>query len=65
MKITKKATDTLEGQLIQRNLPIPILEGNVREWINQLEFFSKIAAVEPQAVYFAFIGGFKQSYIRS
>lgn len=65
MKITKKATDTLEGQLIQRNLPIPILEENVREWINQLEFFSKIAAVESQAVYFAFVGGFKQSYIRN
>ena len=41
------------------------MEENVRKWINQLEFFSKIAAVEPQAVYFAFVDGFKQIYIRN
>ena len=29
------------------------------EWMNQLEVLSKIAAVEPQATYCAFVGGFK------
>ena len=29
------------------------------EWINQLEVLSKIAVVEPQAAYCAFVGGFK------
>ena len=29
------------------------------EWINQLGVLSKIAAVEPQAAYCAFVGGFK------
>ena len=31
----------------------------VIEWSNQLEVLSKIAAVEPQAAYCAFVGGFK------
>ena len=34
------------------------MEEKVIEWINQLKVLSKIAAVEPQAAYCAFVGGF-------
>ena len=35
------------------------MEKKVIEWINQLEILSKIAAIEPRAMYCAFVGGFK------
>ena len=35
------------------------MEEKVMEWINQLEILSKIAVVEPQTEYCAFVGGFK------
>ena len=34
------------------------MEENVMEWINQLEVLSKMAAIEPEAAYCAFVSGF-------
>ena len=34
------------------------MEENVMEWINQLEVLSKMAAIEPEAAYYAFVSGF-------
>ena len=34
------------------------MEEKVIKWINQLEVLSKMAAIEPQATYCAFVGGF-------
>ena len=35
------------------------MEEKVMEWINQLEVLNKIAVVEPQTAYCAFVSGFK------
>lgn len=55
-----KGTNTLEGQLLQRNLKIPMWKKKLYiEWFNQHEVLSKIAVVEPQAAYCGFGCGFK------
>ena len=53
-----KGIDTLEGQLVKRNLKMSIWK-KVMKWIKQLNVLSKIAAVEPHAAYCAFVSGFR------
>ena len=53
-----KGIDTLEGQLVKRNLKMSIRK-KVMKWIKQLNVLSKIAAVEPHAAYCAFVSGFR------
>ena len=60
LRSPRKETSTLEGQLVQRDLEIPIWKKKV--W-NGFSNLSKIAAVEPQAAYCAFVGGFKHKVI--
>ena len=54
-----KGTSTLEGTVGTEKFTDICTEEKVLEWINQLEFLSKIAAVEQQAAYCAFVGDFK------
>ena len=59
IKITSKGHRYLGGTVGTEEFKDIYMEKKVLEWTNQLEVLSKIAAVEPQAAYCAFVGGFK------
>ena len=59
IKITNEGHKYLGETVSTEEFKDTYTEGKVMEWINQLEVLSKIAAVEPEAAYFAFVGGFK------
>ena len=59
IKITTEGHRYLGGTVGTKEFKDNLMEEKVIEWINQLEVQSKIAAVEPQAAYCAFVGGFK------
>ena len=59
IKITTEGQRYLGGTVGTKEFKDNLMEEKVIEWINQLEVQSKIAAVEPQAAYCAFVGGFK------
>ena len=54
-----KATSTSEGRVGTEEFKDTYMEEKVMEWVNHLEVLSKVAAVEPQAAYCAFVSGFK------
>ena len=59
IKITSEGHRYLGGRVGTDEFKDTYMEEKVMEWINQLEVLSKIAVVEPQAAYCAFVGGFK------
>ena len=59
IKVTSEGHRYLGGTVGTEDFKDIYMEEKVMEWIKQFEVLIKIAAVEPQAAYCAFVGGFK------
>ena len=59
IQMTSEGHKYLGGTVGTEESKDPYMDEKVMEWINQLEVLGKIASAEPQAVYCAFVGGFK------
>ena len=59
IKVTTEVRRYLGGSLGTQKFKDLNIKGKFNEWIGQLEFLSKIAAIEPQSAYCAFTAGFK------
>ena len=58
VKITKSCQRHLRATIGSKELRQKYIKSMVNNWNDQLIYLSKIAEMEPQAAYTAFIGGF-------
>ena len=62
VKITKSGQQHLGAAVGSKEFKQEYIESMVNNWNDQLISLSKIAEMEPQAAYAAFIGGFKSKF---